>query len=117
MSDNCPCGGKRSVGWHAYNNVEVCRASKDRKNARIRDLRAETAKSRPKKIEVQEDCPCKGEKGVNWHRYRNIKSCLAARKERKETESDVQRIWVNGKSIKIRWTPGTSILVPEIDPL
>lgn len=113
--NDCPCDGARSVNWHRNNKIDICLAARKRRNEQTRAAAA--AKRPPKVEEVQEDCPCGGEKPSDWHRHRKLKPCLAARRMRRKDWSETQKMVVNGKRVQVKWVPGTSILVPEIDPL
>lgn len=66
-------------------------------------------------------CPCNGEHWASWHRYRGLPMCdsAKARKSQSDTYSDRRRRAKGrpDKNAPAVWRPGTSILVPETDPL
>lgn len=66
------------------------------------------------------DCACGGQRtSRNWHRKRDLPNCDAVRKQRAKE----QRERMNRKPKQLKpgsrppWIEGSSILVPEIDPL
>lgn len=69
------------------------------------------------------DCACGGQRtSRSWHRVRGLPSCDAVRKQRaKEERERVSRHAKVAKPPKPGsrppWIEGSSILVPEIDPL
>ena len=55
-------------------------------------------------------CPCEG-RSYNWHYRNDVPICNDAKVERKAKEKR------RPTKDNPRWTPGSSILVPEFDPL
>lgn len=75
-----------------------------------------------------DSCICEGKRSGQWHYRLGIKPCPASVEQRKAREKrlrdskkaagiSVKRKREYKYRPKIRWTPGTDIVIPEYDPL
>jgi hypothetical protein len=76
-------------------------------------------------------CPCEGEHvSREWHKNRDLPICDAVRKHRAKVQREriqrrrigpavpqTKKPYLPATNMRLPWNPGTSILVPEIDPL
>lgn len=77
-------------------------------------------------------CPCEGKHvSREWHKNRDLPICAAVRKQRAKVQRERKQRRRIGPAAKppvktylsvnsnprLPWNPGTSIFVPEIDPL